>query len=934
MWIVSGAALFAAVLIPGASATQRYIELASIGPDGGNGPVGTPQNTGYSADGSSFFFVTSESLVSADTDTQNDVYKRSGGQTTLISAGQINGNAAHSSGLITTTPDGSHVFFSTPEQLVPADSDTRFDIYDRSGGSTTLVSVGPPGSEALSDANTFVNLNASSTDGSVVYFSLHRSATFNTVQYFRRSGGSTIEIHPNWPRTFFCGASSDGTKAWMVTPRNIVPGDTDPDTGFGGTRDVYEWSGGSWTLVSTGPTVSHTSAEAFCVGASSDTTRVFFTTSEALVADDTDSASDVYERSSGQTTLLSVGPNGGNGAFSVNQAQTTPDGSRLFFTTQESLVVTDTDASWDVYERSAGVTTLVSTGPTGGAGADNSTFIGASADGSRVYFSTVEALVASDTDASWDVFERTGGQTKIATQGPAGGNGAFDVSGGAFGNRSVLYDGSFLFGTDERLAGVDTDDYVDIYEWDGLTTKLVSVGSAGGNGAFHSWVDGVSEDGSHVAVRTEEALVAADTDSQFDMYDATIVPVDGTTQSVLPGGTVSTGGTPSPADPVETSVTTPVGGQVTITDTEATGPAPAGFELLGMAIDITAPAATAADPLTLVFRIDGSLLGPAGLDHTSVQVLKDGVAVAACDTAVPADPDPCVAARSPLAEGGAEITVSTSTASLWSFGSVLDSTPPTITPNVTGTLGSNGWYVSNVEVSWTVTDPDSPISSQSGCDTTTVNADTAGDTLTCEAASGGGESSESVTVKRDATAPIVTCAVGAPGPVYLLGGAGGNVSAGVEDSMSGAGSGTVSAAAAVSTVGNRTVQLTGVDQAGNDSSVNCPYRVAYRYVPKSPAAQSSYNAGSTVSVKFSIANAGGTRISDAAAQALVAGCKVKVGLGSATGCATYNAASDLFQFDVKTPKNATPSTYAVIVDVLAPDGSGLVNREQTPVVLR
>src|SRR4030095_4006607 len=38
----------------------------------------------------------------------------------------------------------------------------------------------------------------------------------------------------------------------------------------------------------------------------------------------------------------------------------------------------------------------------------------------------------------------------------------------------------------------------------------------------------------------------------------------------------------------------------------------------------------------------------------------------------------------------------------------VDSTPPSITPNITGTLGSNGWYISNVDLRWTVSDPDSP----------------------------------------------------------------------------------------------------------------------------------------------------------------------------------------------------------------------------------
>src|SRR5204862_18910 len=49
-----------------------------------------------------------------------------------------------------------------------------------------------------------------------------------------------------------------------------------------------------------------------------------------------------------------------------------------------------------------------------------------------------------------------------------------------------------------------------------------------------------------------------------------------------------------------------------------------------------------------------------------------------------------------------------------------DTTAPIITPNVAGTLGSNGWYTSDVTVSWSVVDAESTISSQTGCDTTIV----------------------------------------------------------------------------------------------------------------------------------------------------------------------------------------------------------------------
>jgi len=89
---------------------------------------------------------------------------------------------------------------------------------------------------------------------------------------------------------------------------------------------------------------------------------------------------------------------------------------------------------------------------------------------------------------------------------------------------------------------------------------------------------------------------------------------------------------------------------------------------------------------------------------------------------------------------------------------VADTTPPVISRQIVGTLGANGWYTSTVTVSWTVTDPESPITSKTGCDPVTVSADTTatGVTFTCSATSAGGTGTQSVTIKRDATKPTVT----------------------------------------------------------------------------------------------------------------------------------------------------------------------------------
>jgi len=117
-----------------------------------------------------------------------------------------------------------------------------------------------------------------------------------------------------------------------------------------------------------------------------------------------------------------------------------------------------------------------------------------------------------------------------------------------------------------------------------------------------------------------------------------------------------------------------------------------------------------------------------------------------------------VVVRSDTGESDTSNNVRTTTTLITS-----DTTPPIITPSVTGVLGTNNWYVSNITVSWIVTDPQSPITSSSGCGTTVINFDTPGFGLQCTATSAGGTASAFVTGKRDATKPTAM-ATASPGP--------------------------------------------------------------------------------------------------------------------------------------------------------------------------
>lgn len=86
----------------------------------------------------------------------------------------------------------------------------------------------------------------------------------------------------------------------------------------------------------------------------------------------------------------------------------------------------------------------------------------------------------------------------------------------------------------------------------------------------------------------------------------------------------------------------------------------------------------------------------------------------------------------------------------------VDVTPPVITPVITGTLGTNGWYVSNLTVAWSVT-PVSEIAETTGCDTRTFLQETRGTDVKCSAKTHSGESAAYIyTVRIDKTSPAMS----------------------------------------------------------------------------------------------------------------------------------------------------------------------------------
>jgi hypothetical protein len=180
------------------------------------------------------------------------------------------------------------------------------------------------------------------------------------------------------------------------------------------------------------------------------------------------------------------------------------------------------------------------------------------------------------------------------------------------------------------------------------------------------------------------------------------------------------------------------------------------------------------------------------------------------------------------------------------FQAAVEDTPPVIVPSVSGTLGDNNWYVSNITVSWSVTDPDSDIVESSGCGVTVIDSDTTagGQTLTCTATSLGGTSSESVTVHRDATAPLVSVVGVEDGGSYVAADPP-DIGCSASDPVPGSGVVDASPEPSISDEGNGnfTADCSARDRAGNESSASASYRLVSLEVLAGLVAGSSLNDG-------------------------------------------------------------------------------------------
>lgn len=371
--------------------------------------------------------------------------------------------------------------------------------------------------------------------------------------------------------SYFSASSSDGSKVLFTTRSKLTPEDRDEF------NDLYLTENGRTRLVTKTPKGGRESGGMWETYAAADEPRIVFTTDASFSPLDRDRVGDVYEARGDQVKLLtedSLVPGGcppkGCSFWAYENAG---NGDVVFVGTKLRLTPEDTDDSMDAYSLEDDRFTLVTGGPRAGGGdsadiEDQSLFF--EDDGSAVYFSTTEPLVAEDQDGSTDAYvwtregtrllspwpttndsvesmyafpsERVEGRYFLATNASFPGGPGEDIT--AFRKLYMVENGvptflagsqqypslqgespdgeSVYFVTDAALTPDDRDRIDDIYVARNGSVELFSKGPRGSGGGIYTsgdnvQVEAVTSDGT-VYFKTVDQLVGLDDDSYEDLY--------------------------------------------------------------------------------------------------------------------------------------------------------------------------------------------------------------------------------------------------------------------------------------------------------------------------------------------------------------------------------------------------------------------------------
>jgi Tol biopolymer transport system component len=336
---------------------------------------------------------------------------------------------------------------------------------------------------------------------------------------------------------------------------NLVPGDTNPR------MDVFvrDRRAGTIERVSLGRGGVQSNDDSYDPSISADGRFVAFSSLASNLVPGTPSGLPqvfVRDRKTARTELVSLGPGGVQGNDDSSGPAISADGRFVAFSSDSSnLVPRDTTDRDDVFvrDRLTGTTRRMSLGPGGVQSNYESSGPAISADGRFVAFASVATnLVPGDTNGQFDVFvrDRKTGTTRRVSLGQSGVEG--DGRSGASFAPAISADGRFVAFDSEagNLVPGDTNCVSDVFVRDRRagTTERVSLGRGGAQGNGESDEPAISADGRFVAFHSYASnLVPGDTNRGSDVFVHD--RETGTTRRVSlgPGGTQSNRESDDPA---------------------------------------------------------------------------------------------------------------------------------------------------------------------------------------------------------------------------------------------------------------------------------------------------------------------------------------------------------------------------------------------------
>jgi hypothetical protein len=353
--------------------------------------------------------------------------------------------------------------------------------------------------------------NSVSSDGRVIVFTATPCDGSNNAQagqiWARVNGTTSIDVSAsqcdrvapacNAPaKATFVASALDGSRVFFTTNQQLVNGDTDQAT------DLYACDIPAGTPAPVGdanPCAAlrqiSAGADVESVGTTSANGATVLFTAKGVLADNEDALKEqavagdhnlyVWRQDSGQpegqTSFV-----GRLGANDIGNAQSTPDGRYLVFTTASQLVETDTDNARDVYRYDADTGELIRV---------STNVFGAGGNG--------DGLDAELSPVTTPYFERNS-PTTISDDGQ-----------------------KILFATTEALSPADGNAELDLYLWTPARVSLITTGSVGGGLVrralgLESLSSAIDSSGQNIYFQTAAALTPADSDDLPDVYVARV----------------------------------------------------------------------------------------------------------------------------------------------------------------------------------------------------------------------------------------------------------------------------------------------------------------------------------------------------------------------------------------------------------------------------